>query len=84
LASAALAPVRAWQGIKLVISDNHMGLKGAVTKMLRAIWQRCKGHFARNALAHTGKAQRRIVSAWITDYAGLTRRTHEAVVANNR
>ena len=31
---------------------------------------RCRVHFARNALAHAGKAQRRIVSAWIgTAYA---------------
>ncbi len=38
--------------------------------MLRAAWQRCRVHFARNALAHAGKAQRRIVSAWIgTAYA---------------
>jgi transposase-like protein len=38
--------------------------------VLRATWQRCRVHFARNALAHAGKAQRRIVSAWIgTAYA---------------
>jgi transposase-like protein len=41
-----------------------------VTKVLRAAWQRCRVHFARSALAHAGKAQRRIVSAWIgTAYA---------------
>jgi hypothetical protein len=44
---------------------------GAVAaKVLRATWQRCRVHCARNALAHAGKAQRRIVSAWIgTAYA---------------
>jgi transposase-like protein len=52
-------------GVKLVVSDAHEGLKAAVTKVLRATWQRCRVHFARNALAHAGKAQRRIVSAWI-------------------
>ncbi len=47
-----------------------MRAEGAVTKVLRATWQRCRVHFARNALAHAGKAQRRIVSAWIgTAYA---------------
>jgi putative transposase len=57
-------------GVKLVISDAHEGLKAAATKVLRATWQRCRVHFARNALAHAGKAQRRIVSAWIgTAYA---------------
>ena len=38
--------------------------------MLRATLQRYCVYFARNALAHAGKAQRRIVSAWIgTAYA---------------
>lgn len=36
-----------------------------MTKVLRATRQRCRVHVARNALAHAGKAQRRIVSAWI-------------------
>ena len=41
-----------------------------MTKVLRASWQRCRVHFARNALAYAGKTQRRIVSAWIgTAYA---------------
>lgn len=61
---------RGLRGVKLVISDAHEGLKAAVTKVLRATWQRCRVHFARNALAHAGRAQRRIVSAWIgTAYA---------------
>ena len=61
---------RGLAGVKLVVSDAHEGLKAAVTKVLRATWQRCRVHFARNALAHAGKSQRRIVSAWIgTAYA---------------
>lgn len=61
---------RGLRGVKLVISDAHEGLKAAVTKVLRATWQRCRVHFARTALAHAGKTQRRIVSAWIgTAYA---------------
>ena len=61
---------RGLRGVKLVVSDAHEGLKAAVTKVLRATWQRCRVHFARTALAHAGKAQRRIVSAWIgTAYA---------------
>jgi putative transposase len=41
-----------------------------MTRVLRATWQRCRVHFARNALAHAGKTQRRIVWAWIgTTYA---------------
>ncbi|TDH57841.1 IS256 family transposase [Dankookia rubra] len=61
---------RGLRGVKLVISDAHEGLKAAVTKVLRATWQRCRVHFGRTALAHAGKIQRRIVSAWIgTAYA---------------
>ncbi|TDH57955.1 IS256 family transposase [Dankookia rubra] len=61
---------RGLRGVKLVISDAHEGLKAAVTKVLRSTWQRCRVHFGRTALAHAGKTQRRIVSAWIgTAYA---------------
>jgi len=56
---------RGLRGVKRVISDAHEGLKAAVTRVLRATWQRCRVHFMRNATAHAGKTQRRIVSAWI-------------------
>src|SRR3954447_603428 len=32
---------RGLHGVKLVVSDAHEGLKAAVTKVLRATWQRC-------------------------------------------
>src|SRR3979409_2544501 len=41
------------------------GLKAAIVKVLGATWQRCRVHFMRNAMAHAGKTQRRVVSAWI-------------------
>ncbi len=50
---------------KLVISDSHEGIKAAASKALKAIWQRFRVHFMRNALAHAGKTQRRMVSAAI-------------------
>ena len=56
---------RGLRGVKLVISDAHEGLKLAIAKILTATWQRCRVRFMRNALAHAGKTQRRIVSAWI-------------------
>jgi putative transposase len=40
-------------------------VKAAVTKVLRATWQRCRVHFMRNTTADAGKTQRRLVSAWI-------------------
>ena len=59
-------PARAWssrglQGVKLVISDAHEGLKAAITRVVGATWQRCRVHWMRNALAHVpqGPAHRR-------------------------
>ncbi|HEX6014936.1 MAG TPA: IS256 family transposase [Geminicoccaceae bacterium] len=56
---------RGLRGVKLVVSDAHEGLKAAVAKLLNAAWQRCRVHFARNALAYAGKNGRRVVAAFI-------------------
>ena len=56
---------RGLRGVKLVVSDAHEGLKATVAKLLNATWQRCRVHFARNALAHAGKNGRRVVAAFI-------------------
>ena len=56
---------RGLRGVKLVISDAHEGIKAAVSKVLYATWQRCRVHFMRNVLAHSGKSGRRVVSAFI-------------------
>ena len=56
---------RGLRGVKLEISDSHECIKAATAKVLRATWQRCRVHFMRNALAHAGKTQRRMVSAAI-------------------
>jgi len=56
---------RGLRGVKLVISDAHEGLKAAAAKVLKSTWQRCRVHFMRNALAHAGPTQRRVVSAAI-------------------
>jgi len=42
---------RGLRGVRLVVSDNHPGLEGAVREVLTgAWWQRCYVHFLRNAL----------------------------------
>jgi len=56
---------RGLRGVKLVISDAHEGIKASVSRVFSATWQRCRVHFARNALAHAGKSGRRVVSAFI-------------------
>ena len=40
-------------GVEYVVSDDHPGLKAAISKLLPgASWQRCYVHFLRNALDH--------------------------------
>jgi putative transposase len=56
---------RGLRGVKLVISDAHLGLKAAAAKVFKATWQRCRVHFVRNALAYAGKGQRQMVLALI-------------------
>jgi putative transposase len=53
---------RGLSGVQLVVSDAHGGLKGAVRKVLKAEWQRCKVHFYRNVLVHVSKRSQSEVS----------------------
>jgi len=44
---------RGLSGVELVITDDHAGLRKAVTEVLpESAWQRCYVHFLRNALDH--------------------------------
>ena len=56
---------RGLQGVKLVISDAHEGLKGAIRRVMgpHASWQRCSVHWLRNALAYVPKGQQTMVAA---------------------
>jgi transposase-like protein len=56
---------RGIDGLKLVISDAHTGLKAAIRRVFDATWQRCRVHWMRNALAHVPKGQHTVVSAAI-------------------
>ena len=70
---------RGRRGVKLVISDAHVGIKAAVAKLLNSTWQRCRVHFLRNALAPAGKRQRQMVLAMInTAFAQDTYQTASA------
>jgi putative transposase len=58
-------------GVKLVTSDAHRGLKGAVETALQgASWQRCRVHFMRNALSLVPKAAQQMVGATIRTVFG--------------
>ena len=57
---------RGLAGVRLVISDAHQGLKGAIAAVLQgAAWQRCRVHFIRNALALVPKSAPQMVAATI-------------------
>ncbi|HUS60569.1 MAG TPA: IS256 family transposase, partial [Acidimicrobiales bacterium] len=55
---------RGLAGVQLVISDHHLGLKGAIAAVfVGASWQRCRVHFMRNVLAKVPKASAEMVAA---------------------
>lgn len=56
---------RGLRGVKLVISDDHKGLRSAAGKVFNATQQRCRVHWMRNALAHAGAKQRPAVVAML-------------------
>ena len=73
---------RGLRGVKLVISDAHLGLKAAIAKVFNATWQRCRVHFMRNALAYANKGQRQMVVALIN--TAFAQETSEAAHAQWR
>ena len=56
---------RGLDGVRLVISDAHAGLKAAISRVFDATWQRCRVHWMRNALAYVSKGQHTVVAAAI-------------------
>jgi len=57
---------RGLQGVQLVISDAHEGLRAAIGQTLAgAAWQRCRVHFMRNLLAHIPQGDKETVAALV-------------------
>jgi putative transposase len=57
---------RGLSGVRLVISDAHLGIREAVaTVMLGSAWQRCRVHFVRNVLARVPRGSAEMVAAAI-------------------
>jgi len=54
---------RGLEGMKLIISDSHSGLKVAIQQVFSASWQRCRVHFMRNVLSHVSRANQSVVRA---------------------
>jgi putative transposase len=77
---------RGLRGVKLVIADDHKGLRAAARRVFDATHQRCRVHWMRNALAHAPTKQRTAVAAMLkTIFAQETKteaETQWAVVAD--
>jgi transposase-like protein len=57
---------RGLSGVRLVVSDDHKGLKQAVAAVLTgASWQRCRTHFARNLLTRVPRAAQPLVATLV-------------------
>jgi transposase-like protein len=56
---------RGLRGVRLVIADDHKGLRAAARRVFNAGLQRCRVHWTRNLLAHVGAKQRAAVAAMI-------------------
>jgi len=54
---------RGLQGVQLVVSDAHAGLKAAIAQTLDCPWQRCTVHFLRETLGYVRKDQQGMVAA---------------------
>ena len=55
---------RGLTGVRLVVSDAHVGLTKAIRRQLQGcVWQRCRVHFARNLLQCVPKAHQGMVTA---------------------
>jgi transposase-like protein len=57
---------RGLSGARLVVSDDHTGLVGAVQAVLPgASWQRCRTHFMRNLLTRVPKSAQGVVATLV-------------------
>jgi transposase-like protein len=57
---------RGLEGVKLVVSDDHKGLKAAVAAELPgSCWQRCRTHFMRNLLSRVPKSAQDLVASLV-------------------
>ena len=54
---------RGLNGVQLVVSDAHAGLKRAIAQVLGCPWQRCSVHFLREALGHARREQQPMLAA---------------------
>ena len=68
---------RGLEGVQLVISDHHLGLKAAIAGVfIGAAWQRCRVHFMRNVLSRVPRASAEMVAAAVRTVFAQPDATH--------
>lgn len=71
---------RGLNGVELVISDAHEGLRKAIAEILPEVsWQRCRVHFMRNLLSLVPKGAQEAVAAFVRTV--FTQPDHAAAMA---
>jgi transposase-like protein len=56
---------RGLRGVRLVVSDAHVGLAKAIQRCMGCAWQRCRVHFMRNVLARVPTGRKEMVASFI-------------------
>ena len=73
---------RGLRGVRLVISDDHAGLRQAIARHFQgAGWQRCQVHVTRNLLGQVAKGKRAEVAAGLREVFAAPTRTQALTVA---
>ena len=73
---------RGVSGVRLVISDDHAGLRAAIARHFQgAGWQRCQVHLTRNLLGQVGKAKRAELAVGLREVCAAPTRTQALAVA---
>jgi putative transposase len=71
-------------GVELVVSDDHEGLKAAVSRHFQgASWQRCQVHYTRNLLGMVGHPRRKELAADLRAIFAATSREQALQIASS-
>jgi len=71
-------------GVELVVSDDHKGLKAAITRHFQgASWQRCQVHYARNLLGIVSFAKRKELGVDLRGIFAATSREQALGIASS-
>ena len=75
---------RGLSSVELVVSDDHKGLKAAITRHFQgASWQRCQVHYARNLLGMVSFAKRKELGADLRAIFAATSREQALGIASS-